>query len=78
VAEFYLTDSLTFRLFVGKSDNEHEGYGCTCKGDTLLIQKFTSLSDTIPTIDRDTVNYKHIIETRVFSLHNLKKQGKFE
>ena len=78
IAEYYLTDSLTFRMFLGKLDNEHEGCAVTCKGDSVIVEKFTSLSDSALVIDKDTVNYKHIIETRVFNLHDLKKQSKFE
>src|SRR5215212_2134606 len=40
----YLTDSVNFRLFAGKYDNEHENFSYRCEGDTLLILKIEAAS----------------------------------
>jgi hypothetical protein len=39
VDEDYLTDSLSFRIFVGKFDNEHENFSYVCNGDSIRIMK---------------------------------------
>jgi hypothetical protein len=39
VDEDYITDSLNFRLYVGKFDNEHENFSYVCKGDSITIMK---------------------------------------
>jgi len=39
VDEDYLTDSLNFRMFVGKYDVEHETFTYVCKEDSLIIYK---------------------------------------
>jgi len=39
VDEVHLTDSLNFRVFVGKCDVEHEGFTFICKGDSVDIYK---------------------------------------
>jgi hypothetical protein len=69
VDSYYLTDSLNFRLYVGKFDNEHENYSFTCKGDSITINKL-SMSDTS--------RFLHVVETRFFSLSDLKKGKKFD
>lgn len=67
--EVYLTDSLNFRLFVGKIDNEHENFHFICKGDSVFIEKIASI---------DTTSIMKVIETRVYSLVKLRRVGKFE
>ncbi|HSZ84840.1 MAG TPA: hypothetical protein VK787_02355 [Puia sp.] len=61
-------------MFLDKLDNGHEGCTVTCKGDSVIIEKFTSLSDTIPTIDKsgeDTIgSYKHFFEKR-YSIYKI-------
>ena len=65
----YITDSVNFRLYVGKFDNEHEIYRYSCSGDSLLIRKFAVL---------DFSGIRKVIDTRVFSIKELKSKGKFE
>lgn len=65
----YLTDSLNFRLYVGKFDNEHENFHFICKEDSVVIEKIASI---------DTTSIMRVIETRVYNLVDLKKKGKFE
>jgi hypothetical protein len=65
----YLTDSLNFRLYVGKWDNEHENFHYTCKGDSIIIEKMARM---------DTTSFMKVIETKVYSLKDLKTKGKFE
>lgn len=38
----YLTDSSTFRMYVGKFDNEHENYSYSCVGDSIVIAKLAA------------------------------------
>ena len=39
VDEDYLTDSLSFRVYVGKFDNEHENFSYVCNEDSIRIMK---------------------------------------
>jgi hypothetical protein len=39
VDEDYLTDSLDFRLYIGKFDNEHENFSYVCNGDSIRIMR---------------------------------------
>jgi hypothetical protein len=58
----YLTDSLNFRVYVGKWDNEHEFFSYVCMGDSILIKKIdiTGEFETPP--------------AQMFSLEKLKQQ----
>jgi hypothetical protein len=47
----YLTDSATFRMYIGKFDNEHENYSYSCVGDSIVVVK---LADD-PTGERKAV-----------------------
>ncbi len=40
VDEEYLTDSIKYRIYIGKFDNEHEWFSYICKGDSIKIIKF--------------------------------------
>jgi len=53
VDEDYLTDSLTFRLYVGKFDNEHENFSYICNCDTIRIMKrvMVTYGNKMKTID---------------------------
>ena len=79
----YLTDSINFRLYVGRWDNEHEYFAYSCKGDSIYIHKVNTsdkncreltLQDGTRTVrcDIDT------IERRVFSLNQLKEKHRIE
>ncbi len=39
VAYYYLTDSSSFRMYVGKFDNEHGGYYFNCNNDSITISE---------------------------------------
>ena len=60
----YLTDSVNFRLYVGKRDDEHENFVYECKIDSVFIEKI-DLSG----------NSKRILETKAYSLKELKKNS---
>lgn len=65
----YLTDSVNFRMYVGKFDNEHEIYSFICQDDSVVIIKLTK---------SDTSGIMEVMETKVYSLQNLKKEKVFE
>lgn len=69
VDSHYITDSFTFRFYVGKIDNEHENYHYMCSGDSLVIEKIASL---------DNSGYMRVIESRVFSFKDLKMNNKYD
>jgi hypothetical protein len=65
----YLTDSSSFRMYVGKVDAEHQDYIYRCSNDSLIIDKYgMEQMDTS----------RRVLETRVFSLSKLKKDKKFD
>ena len=66
--EDYLTDSVNFRLFVGKADGEHENFNYRCEGDTISIRKITSAP----------YGKKHVLNVRKYSLTQLKKHRIFD
>jgi hypothetical protein len=39
VDEDYLTDSLSFRVYIGKYDNDHQNFSYVCKGNSITIMK---------------------------------------
>lgn len=63
----YLTDSANFRIYIGTFDNADGGYSFECKEDSVYVY----LIDQRPTLNK-------ILNTRVYSITNLKKQRKFE
>jgi hypothetical protein len=65
----YLTDSINFKVYVGQLNFENEEYRYECKGDTLMIFKY---SKDFPN------NTNHVVQTKTYSLSQLKKEGKFE
>ena len=65
----YLTDSVNFRMYVGTTDNEHENFNYTCNGDSLIIKKVAVV---------DTTGIWRVMETRTYSLSELKKKKVFE
>jgi hypothetical protein len=69
VDSHYVTDSTTFRLYVGRVDNEHENYSYTCIGDSLKIEKVAVV---------DMTSVLKPIETRYFIISQLKKDKKFQ
>ncbi|NII23908.1 hypothetical protein HB364_02370 [Pseudoflavitalea sp. X16] len=43
----YLTDSSTFRMYVGRFDNEHENFSYSCVGDSIVIVRLAADSSGI-------------------------------
>lgn len=66
----YVTDSVTFRLYIGKFDNEHENYHYWCRDDSLLVQKIGC--------NAFTGNMQVLDSPRSFSLSELKQQKTFD
>jgi hypothetical protein len=64
---YYVTDSSNFRKYLGACDDK-EFFRCHIKGDTIVVVK-TSWRNS---------NYEKPIETTIFSIKNLKKEGNFE
>lgn len=69
VNESYLTDSLNFRIHVGKYDSEHENIRCVCNGDSVFIQKIATI---------DTSGVRKVIELTTYSLSSLKERHDFK
>jgi hypothetical protein len=63
----YLTDSVNFRLYVGKRDDEHENFTYQCKADSIFIKKIDSSKKEV-----------QVLETSAYSLKELKNNKVFE
>jgi hypothetical protein len=79
----YLTDSLTFRMFVGTVDEEHDYYTYQCQGDSLYIKKiltgerncrWVTIHDSLKTVICDT----EFLIKKPISITQLKTNSKFE
>ena len=60
----YLTDSVNFRLYIGKRDDEHENFTYECKIDSVFIEKIDVSGKK-----------KRVLEMKAYSLKELKKNG---
>jgi hypothetical protein len=47
IDEVYLTDSLSFRIFIGKYDIEHETFSFVCKENDVMIYKRSEDKDGV-------------------------------
>lgn len=65
VNEEYLTDSVSFRLFVGKVDVEHETLLYNCENDSIKIEKYEDVEVHGP---------GEVTETRYYRLSELIKK----
>ena len=72
VDAWYLTDSINFRIYVGKFDPENGNYKFECDQNYVYIQKFAYRDHYIS----DTVNA--VIGKKKLNLDSLKQQHKFE
>jgi hypothetical protein len=79
----YLTDSLTFRIYIGTVDEEHDYYTYQCRGDSLYIKnvltgnkncRWEIVQDTLKTVICDT----EFVVKKPISIAQLKTNGKFE
>ena len=65
---YYITDSTTFRKFIGTSD-EKELYKCEVKGDLIIAIKYSR---------RVHYGIEIPIDSVVYSIKELKEKEKFE
>jgi hypothetical protein len=65
VDEDYLTDSLNFRVFVGKYDNEHDNFNYQCQKDSIRINRLGAKTDGNKMANTDS---------KIFSLSDLKNK----
>lgn len=63
----YLTDSTSFRKYLGTFDDAKGGYHCECKGDSIIVNE----------VIRNQIRVK-IRPIESFSLSQLKKKREFE
>jgi hypothetical protein len=63
----YLTDSTTFRMYIGIFDPEENGYTFTCKDDSIIVSKY----------DRPRQEYDQpkLLSRKVYSLGELKQEN---
>ena len=67
----YLTDSNSFRIYIGNFDEGNERLVYNCKGDTVFFEKRTNKNltqgwDTFRVIERKTYLLKDLIKKREF------------
>ncbi|MFL9485563.1 hypothetical protein ACI6Q2_22470 [Chitinophagaceae bacterium LWZ2-11] len=63
----YITDSISFRKFIGLFDSAQEAYEYECKNDSLIVKKY-SINGT----------KSNVIEEKSLFIEDLKKQKKME
>jgi hypothetical protein len=68
----YLTDSNSFRIYIGNYDEGNERLKYTCKGDTVYLEKRTNKD-----LGQNWDTFR-IIEKKIYVLKDLKKRGEFE
>ena len=76
----YLTDSVTFRKYIGDWDEKHETYRYYCEGDSIHIMKTVSGNrwakwDTAANVTMTVISNLDIIQTLTFSISQLQKEG---
>ena len=71
----YLTDSTTFRLYVGSFIDSHEVFNYACKNDSIYIEKIETKEEGIP---YNTKSIIKVINKRVFSLKTLREEYKIK
>ena len=79
----YLTDSISFRKYIGKYDEEHENYSYTCKGDSVYIMKTVRGNrwakwDTAANGTMTVISNFDTIQNLMFSITQLKKLDNFK
>ena len=72
--ENYLTDSSTFRVYIGKYDEDNESYSYKCNRDTIIVEKF-SMNDNNPKDPYKRSN--RVVDKQVLDLATLKKDHPF-
>jgi hypothetical protein len=71
----YLTDSATFRMYVGTFDNGKERFKYQCTGDSIYLSKISFVEEGMP---YKTKTISKIVYKRAYSLLDLKKKKVFE
>lgn len=65
VDEAYLTDSVSFSVYVGKFDIEHEMFKYLCVGDSINIYKYSKDSTGLMKIvDNRALSVRYLSETK--------------
>lgn len=63
----YLTDSVNFRIYIGIFDPEEDLYSYTCKGDSIIVEKFNR--------GRESDYHTHeTLSKKVYSLRELRRK----
>lgn len=65
----YLTDSVNFRKYLGTYINSDESIATECHGDSVFIYR---------TKRNDSTTKREIVNTRIYSAEDLKKDKVFE
>ena len=74
VEEVYLTDSVNFRVYIGKYDAEHEKVRCQVEGDTLVVRKTrVGVGRVQTTIDSSQLSREYLTKNKVDSTKPLFK-----
>jgi hypothetical protein len=74
VEEVYLTDSVNFRVYIGKYDTEHEKVGCKIKGDTIVVLKTKAEDGGVRIIvDQKELSMEYLKKNKVRSTEPLLK-----
>lgn len=68
----YLTDSISFRKFLGTYDEGYENINISCKGDSIIITKTGTEFISIQW------SYPRVLERKSYSLSELKKRHDFD
>ena len=68
----YLTDSVSFRKYLGVYDEGDESINVICKGDSIIVEKTSSESINIEFSD------PRVLEKKSYSLKELKREHVFE
>jgi hypothetical protein len=81
--KIFFTDSLNFRMYVGRLDLEHEYYIYNCNGNNIDIIKVETGSKNCRTVtlkDGRTTVYcdKDTLEARSLNVEQLKRKMKFD
>jgi len=68
VDEAFLTDSQNFRLYIGKYDNEHDFFRCSCIDDTIKILKFSEdASGAMKMVDSKLLSQKKLSKDKTYN-----------
>jgi hypothetical protein len=79
----YLTDSISFRKYIGDSDEEHETYSYTCIGDSVHVLKSVrgnrwAKMDTTSDGTATVISNEDTLENYNLNLSDLKKLNNYK